>query len=191
MSADGKGARWRARGGHDFSLSGCSAEHGFAFPKRSAEHGFSSLRRSAELGFTLVELMVVIVIIGLLSGAVVLTMADPRGRIADDIDRFAGRAGAARDSAIISGRPVALWVSPTAYGFERRVGGQWQAVTDGPLASRNWAGDTRARLGSATQVRAVFDNVGRADQTLRFMLERDGNAVTLRMNLDGKVTSGE
>ncbi|HWJ68543.1 MAG TPA: GspH/FimT family pseudopilin [Sphingobium sp.] len=148
-------------------------------------------RTSSEHGFTLVELMVVIVVIGLLSGAVVLTMADPRGRIADDIDRFAGRAGVARDSAIISGRPVALWVSSTAYGFERRENGAWLAVTDGPLATRNWAGDTQAQLGSATQVRAVFDSVGRADQTLRFALERGGNAIVVRMDLDGKVTSGE
>lgn len=159
-------------------------------PRRSAEHGFEPLRRSAEHGFTLVELMVVIVIIGLLSGAVVLTMADPRGRIADDIDRFAGRTRAARDNAIVSGKPVALWVSPTAYGFERREDGAWQAVTDGPLATRDWAGETRARFGSATQVRAVFDSIGRADQTLHFTLERGGSAVTLRMDLDGKVTSG-
>lgn len=159
--------------------------------KRPAEHGFTSLRRSAEHGFTLVELMVVIVIIGLLSGAVVLTMADPRGRIVDDVDRFAGRARAARDSAIISGKAVALWVSPTAYGFERRERGQWQAVTDGPLATRDWAGDTRAQLGSTTQIRTVFDSVGRADQTLRFALARDGRAITLRMDLDGRVTSGE
>lgn len=156
----------------------------------SAEHGFASSRRSAEHGFTLVELMVVIVIIGLLSGAVVLTMADPRGRIADDIDRFAGRTRAARDSAIISGRPVALWVSPTAYGFERRNGGTWQAVTEGPLATRDWAGETRAEIGSTTQLRAVFDTVGRADQTLHFTLKRGGNAITLRMDLDGRVTSG-
>lgn len=167
-----------------------SSEHGFESLEHSAEHGFASLRRSAEDGFTLVELMVVIVIIGLLSGAVVLTMADPRGRIADDIDRFAGRTRAARDGAIVSGKPVALWVSPTAYGFERREGGAWQPVTEGPLASRNWAGETRARIGSATQVRAVFDSIGRADQTLHFTLERGGNAVTLRMDLDGKVTSG-
>lgn len=142
-------------------------------------------------GFTLVELMVVIAIIGLLSGAVVLTMADPRGRLSGDIDRFAGRVRAARDSAIIAGKPVALWVSPTAYGFERRSQGQWSAVTEGPLSARDWSGDTRAQVGSTGQVRVVFDTVGRADQTLKIALARDEQAVTLRMDLDGKVTSGE
>jgi len=162
---------------------------GSRLPKRPAEQGFIPLSRSAQQGFTLVELMVVIVIIGLMSSAVMLTMADPRGRISSDIDRFAGRAGAARDSAIISGKPVALWVSPTGYGFEKREKGQWLAVTDGPLASHDWTGDTRAKLGSSTQVRVVFDSVGRADQPLSFGLTRDGQAVTLRMDLDGKVTT--
>ena len=139
-------------------------------------------------GFTMVELMVVIVIIGLLSGAVMLTMADPRGRISGDIDRFAGRVRAARDSAIVSGGAVALWVSSGAYGFERRSQGQWESITDGPLASQNWSGDTRAQI-QGTQVRVVFDSVGRADQPLSFALLRDGNEVRLRMDLDGKVTS--
>ena len=172
------------------AFGGGAAEQGFESSRRSAEHGFTFSKRSAEHGFTLVELMVVIVIIGLLSGAVVLTMADPRGRIADDVDRFAGRTRAARDSAIISGKPVALWISSTAYGFERREKGAWQPITEGPLATRDWAGETRARLGSATQMRAVFDSIGRADQTLHVTLERGESAVTLRMDLDGKVTSG-
>jgi general secretion pathway protein H len=165
--------------------------NGFTLPRRSAEHGFVSLERSAEHGFTLIELMVVIVIIGLMSSAVMLTMADPRGRISSDIDRFAGRAGAARDGAIISGKPVALWVSPTGYGFEKREKGQWFAVADGPLASHDWTGDTRAKLGSSTQVRVVFDSVGRADQPLSFGLTRNGQAVTLRMDLNGKVTTSD
>jgi general secretion pathway protein H len=142
-------------------------------------------------GFTLIELMVVLVIIGLLSGTVMLTTADPRGRIASDIDRFAGRARAARDSAIIGGRPVALWVSPRAFGFEQREKGQWHAVTDGPLASSDWSGSTQAQLGSATQLRTVFDSVGRADQPLSFTLLRDGREIAVRMDLNGKVTSSE
>jgi general secretion pathway protein H len=142
-------------------------------------------------GFTLIELMVVLVIIGLLSGTVMLTIADPRGRVSGDIDRFAGRTRAARDSAIIAGKPVALWVSPRAFGFERRERGQWLPVTDGPLASSDWSGSTQAQLGATTQLRTVFDSVGRADQQLSFTLLRDGREIAVRMDLNGKVTSGD
>ncbi|MCW2367057.1 general secretion pathway protein H [Sphingobium sp. B7D2B] len=142
-------------------------------------------------GFTLVELMVVIAIIGLISGAVVLTMADPRGRVSGDVDRFAGRVRAARDSAIVAGRPVALWVSTTAYGFERRAQGQWEPITEGPIAAHDWSGETRAALGQQTRLRVMFDSVGQADQPLDFALERDGQKLPVRMTLDGKVTSGD
>ena len=148
-------------------------------------------RANAERGFTMIELMVVIVIVGLLSGAVMLTMADPRGRIGSDADSFAGRVRAARDAAIISGRPTAVWVSQTAYGFERRERGQWQAVNEGPLASKDWSGDTNARFSGVSQLRAVFDSVGRADQALDFQLVRDTQTMRVRVSLDGKVKTGE
>lgn len=143
------------------------------------------------LGFSLIELLVVIVIIGLLSSVVVITMADPRGRITGDADRFAGRVRAARDAAIVSGRPMALWVSQTGYGFDRREQGEWRAITDGPLASRDWSRETSARFQGVSQLRVVFDSVGRADQPLDFMLARDTSQVRVRVDLDGKVKTGE
>ena len=58
--------------------------------------------------------MVVLAIIGLVSGAVVLAMPDPRGRLRDDAERFAARARAAQDKAVIEARPVACGSRPTA-----------------------------------------------------------------------------
>ncbi|MBO9580241.1 MAG: GspH/FimT family pseudopilin [Sphingobium sp.] len=139
----------------------------------------------------MIELLVVIVIIGLLSSVVVLTMVDPRGRITGDADRFAGRVRAARDSAIVSGRPMALWVSQTGYGFEWRTDGAWQAVKEGPLAATDWSKEAQARFEGVSQLRMVFDNVGRADQPLDFTLARDTQHVRVRIDLDGRVQTSE
>lgn len=147
--------------------------------------------RARERGFSLVELLVVIVIIGLLSSVVVVTMADPRGRIAGDADRFAGRVRAARDSAIVSGRPMALWVSQTGYGFERRQDGDWQAMSEGPLAATDWSRETQARFDGMSQLRMVFDSVGRADRPLDFTLARDAQHIRVRIDLDGRVKISE
>jgi len=144
-----------------------------------------------ERGFSLIELLVVIVVIGLLSTVVVITMADPRGRIANDADRFAGRVRAARDAAIVSGRPMALWISQTGYGFDRREQGEWRPVTDGPLASASWSRATMAQFVGVSQLRLVFDSVGRADQPLDFALMRDKSHVHVRVDLDGKVKTDE
>ncbi len=148
-------------------------------------------RRASERGFSLIELLVVIVIIGLLSTVAVLTMSDPRGRITGDADKFAGRVRAARDAAIVTGRPMALWVSQTGYGFQRRDMGEWRAMNDGPLASTDWSNATSARFDGVSQLRMVFDSVGRADQMLDFTLERDTQKVRVRVDLDGKVQTGE
>jgi general secretion pathway protein H len=158
---------------------------------RLGPQNYRASANAREAGFTLVELMVVIVIIGLVSGAVVMTMADPRGSVSSDIDRFAGRVAAARDAAIVAGRPVAVWVSPSAYGFERRLKGQWEPITDGPLASREWSGGTQAQFGSQGRIRVMFDSVGRADQPLEFALVRDERSLRIRMDLNGKVASGD
>ena len=144
-----------------------------------------------ERGFSLIELLIVIVIIGLISSVVVVTMSDPRGRITGDADRFAGRVRAARDAAIVSGRPMALWVSQTGYGFQRREQGEWQAVDDGPLAAKSWSSATSARFTGVSQLRQVFDSVGRADQPLDFVLARDTSRVRIRVDLDGQVKTSE
>ena len=149
------------------------------------------MTRARANGFSLIELLVVIVIIGLLSSVVVLTMTDPRGRITGDADKFAGRVRAARDSAIVSGRPMALWVSQTGYGFERLQDGSWQAMNEGPLAATDWSRETQARFDGVSQLRMVFDSIGRADQPLDFTLARDTQHIRVQIDLDGRVKTSE
>jgi general secretion pathway protein H len=84
----------------------------------------------------LIELMVVLTIIGFISATVILAMPDPRGRVIEDADRFAARVAAARDEAVVTARPMGVWVSASGYGFQRREGAQWVPLEDKPIGRR-------------------------------------------------------
>ncbi len=156
--------------------------------KRSAEHGFTSVRRSAEHGFTLVELMVVVTIIALASAAVVWAIPDPHGRVLDEATRFAARARAAHDSAIVGGKPVSVWATTAGYGFDRREDGAWRAIGDAPLRVERWTDGTRAAVGETSgRVRVVFDPTGLADRPADIRLDRRGAGAVVRIGADGSV----
>lgn len=78
-----------------------------------------SKRTSHDGGFTLIELMIVVTIIGLASAVVVLALPDPRGRLRDEATQFALRTRAAHDLAIVTSRPVSVWVSAGAMASMR------------------------------------------------------------------------
>jgi general secretion pathway protein H len=83
-------------------------------------------------GFTLIELMIVIVIIGLASAAVMLTGfgGPPPARKA--AETLAARVVSARDLAIVSGEETALVIEEGGYRFEQRGGdAAWQEVAGG------------------------------------------------------------
>src|SRR3954468_9642317 len=71
-------------------------------------------------GFTLVELMVVLVIIGLASAAVILTLPERGGSLFAEAERFAARTKAARDDAILDSRAATVEVGPAGYAVNRR-----------------------------------------------------------------------
>lgn len=144
--------------------------------------------RRTEQGFTLIELMVVVTIIGLAAAVVVWTMPDPRGRVADEAARFALRARAAHDAAIVEARPVSLWVTAGGYGFDRRAAGQWVAAAEKPLRVERWRDGTRAAIGDASgRLRVVFDPTGLADRPAQVTLSRSGARAVIDMAADGTV----
>lgn len=146
--------------------------------------------RERERGFTLVELMVVLTIIGFVSAAVVMAIPDPRGRIVDDADRFAARVAAARDEAVVTARTVSVWVSPSGYGFQRRENGAWTAIEDKPFVTTDWKAGTRALVGTAGRQQIAFDGTGLPTDPMTVTLAREGERVSVSVDLSGKVAVG-
>lgn len=140
-------------------------------------------------GFTLIELMIVITIIALASAAVVLVLPDPRGRVIDEAETFAARAGAAHDMAVLEGRPISLWVSAAGYGFDRRSAGTWQPISEKPLRVTRWGSDIRPAVAAdGGRDRVVFDPTGLADAPMDVALIRGYEApVHVLIGADGSV----
>ncbi len=162
-----------------------------SIPAIFEERGFTSLRRFPEHGFTLVELMVVIAIIGFASAAVVLSIPDPRGRLVEDADRFAARLAAVRDLAVVEARPLAVWVSPSGYGFERYVDGRWIGSEDKPFRTTNWRAGTHALAGGeGARLMIRFESTGLPSETARIALEREGEQVSVTLDGAGRVRVG-
>lgn len=139
-------------------------------------------------GFTLVELMVTITVVALMASVALWAMPDPRGAVRDEALRFAARTRAARDEAVVTARPVSLWVTTGGYGFDQRQGGHWTPLADKPLRVERWAEGTTAAVGATEgRVRVTFDPTGLPDRAADVRLNRGGRAMLVRVGADGSV----
>ncbi|WP_420605405.1 GspH/FimT family pseudopilin [Novosphingopyxis sp.] len=147
--------------------------------------------KTSERGFTLIELMVVIFIIGLAAAAVVMNLPGDETAISDDSSKFAARLAAIRDEAILQSRGMAVWVAPSGYGFEQRVGGAWQPITDRAMRSENWNIGTQAVTGESDgQARISFDSTGLPSGPLDVTLVRGDRQTVVRVDAAGEVSVG-
>ena len=125
----------------------------------------------------MVELIVVIVIIGLAAAAVVLAMPAPGGSRRAEAVRFAARAKAARDDAILEARPAELRIGPAGYEVARRERGEWRVA-----ARHAWTEGTHARGPAAIR----FDSTGMAEPA-RLVLSRGERRSSVAVGVDGGI----
>ena len=138
-------------------------------------------RPARQDGFTLIELMVVLVIIGLAGAAVMLAIPDAGGSLAGEAERFAARAAAARDTAILESRPVAVQIGRSGYEVTRRVGGVWRTE-----ARYAWAERTMPDVAGSGEAGIRFDSTGFAEP-VRVTLRRGDRQAAVDIAGDGGV----
>ena len=138
-------------------------------------------RQRKERGFTLIELMVVLVIIGLASAAVVLAIPEAGGSLAGEADRFAARTKAARDTAILESRAMAMQIGRGGYEVARREGGLWRTERH-----YDWAEGTVPDVAGSSEASIRFDSTGFAEPA-RLTLRRGGELRAVDIGGDGGV----
>lgn len=137
-------------------------------------------------GFTLVELLIVLVIVGLMSAAVVLAIPDPSGGLMAEAERFAARAKAAQDHAVIDARAMSVRITAAGYGFDSREPSGWRPLGRKPFADQAWGEGVRPELAGEGVARIIFDSTGIAEPA-QLRLVRDDEQVVVELRHDGSI----
>ena len=129
--------------------------------------------------------MVVLVIIGLLGAAVVMTAPDGRGEVRREAEAFAVRLQRAREEALLTNRAVEVQVNAQGYAFRTLRRGEWEELAAEPFEAHRWGAGVTAALAALDGREGVrFDPTGvaepaevvisRAEQRMRVAVDETG-----------------
>jgi len=95
--------------------------------------------RSAR-GFTLLEMLVVLLIVGIVSGVATLALSrNPRTDLHEQGERLALLFESASDEAQVRGRPLAWEANDRGYAFSESSDGDWRLLRDPMLGQHAWS----------------------------------------------------
>jgi len=144
-------------------------------------------RAARQNGFTLIEVMVVLVIVGIASAAVVLMLPNPGGRVHDAGEKLAARALAVRDDAILAGRSTRMVIDTTGYSAERRIAGRWQAYGGKGFGAVVFPTGVMVTTGASERVVITFDATGGVAEPAVIDLSKDSVVVRIDIPANGAV----
>ena len=135
-------------------------------------------------GFTLIELLVTLAVIALATTLITLSLAPgQRQGLRADAERLALLLSAAREEALVRGRPVRLAIDDTGYRFLVLADRQWRSFDEVPLAQhRRWEGPTRLTLSRSDGRPALEFGREPVDAPFLLVLEREGAQVAVAGN---------
>ena len=109
------------------------------------------MRRGAEAGLTLVEVLVVLAIIGIMSGVAVFGLggASRGATVQAEAQRLAASVQLASDEALVTDRRLALQWDGRGYSFVQWDGGDWQPHSAPSLGERHELPDAMALAGDS------------------------------------------
>lgn len=140
------------------------------------------MARHRQAGFTLVELMVALLVLGLLSAAVVLSLPPASGALATEAGHLAARLAAAARMSVLTGETRGVVFDDAGYTLLRLRAGRWSSVG---AEHHPWLAAPRLAFEEGGRM-LRFDAAGIATP-FRLRLERDGVRVRLIGGDDGRV----